>query len=89
MLVNYSPDGYAYFGFFGYVKGPFDKWGCFLPSELQTARSPSGLPIERDLYLEPVPVSWVVGDNEGGSSDVAAPAILFKPLWSQLGTPLK
>ena len=41
------------FRFFGFVRGHADEWGYFLLSELQQARGPLGLPIERDLYFEP------------------------------------
>jgi hypothetical protein len=49
------------FRFFGYVVGLEDEWGYFLLSELRAARGPLGLPIERDLHFESVPVSQVVG----------------------------
>ena len=39
--------------FFGFVRGFENEWGYFLLSELQSARGPMGLPIERDLYFEP------------------------------------
>jgi hypothetical protein len=41
------------FRFFGFVSGMDDEWGYFLLSELESARGPLGLPIERDLHFEP------------------------------------
>lgn len=39
------------FRFFGYVVGLESEFGYFLLSELQEARSPLGLSVERDLYF--------------------------------------
>lgn len=39
--------------FFGYVIGLFDEFGYFSLDELETARGPLGLPIERDQQFEP------------------------------------
>lgn len=39
--------------FFGYVVGPSPELGYFSLDELEAARGPMGLPIERDLYFEP------------------------------------
>jgi hypothetical protein len=47
-----SPEGDD-FRFFGFVRGHDDEWGYFLLSELDQARGPLGLPIERDLYFTP------------------------------------
>lgn len=41
------------FRFFGYVRGLEEEWGYFLLSELEAARGPLGLPIERGLYFQP------------------------------------
>ncbi len=41
------------FRFFGYVRGQAEEWGYFLLSELEGARGPSGLPVERDLHFQP------------------------------------
>lgn len=49
------------FRFFGYVVGMEAEWGYFLLSELQAARGPLRLPIERDLYFEPCPFSTLPG----------------------------
>ena len=53
-----QPDGED-FRFFGYVIGFEKEWGYFLLSELQSARGPFGLPIERDLHFRPAPFSEV------------------------------
>ena len=45
------------FRFFGYVIGFEKEWGYFLLSELQEARGPWGLSIERDLYFKARPLS--------------------------------
>ena len=45
--------------FFGYVVGFFNELGYFTLQELETARGPHGLPIERDLYFKPTPLSTV------------------------------
>ena len=47
------------FRFFGYVVGFETEWGYFVLSELESARGPRGLPIERDLYFEPRPFSMI------------------------------
>lgn len=57
------------FRFFGFVCGLDDEWGYFVLSELESARGPLGLPIERDLYFEPGPFTQVIareGRNRGG-----------------------
>lgn len=46
--------------FFGYVCGLEEEWGYFMLSELESARGPLGLPIERDLYFQPGPFSEVI-----------------------------
>ena len=47
------------FRFFGYVCGQEEEWGYFVLSELESAKGPMGLPIERDLYFRPAPFSQV------------------------------
>ena len=47
------------FIFFGYVIGHFPEWGYFALSELEEARGPLGLPIERDLDFKLAPFSQV------------------------------
>jgi hypothetical protein len=36
------------------------EWGYFALSELEAAKGPLGLPIERDLHFEPTPISQVL-----------------------------
>jgi hypothetical protein len=45
--------------FFGYVKGDFPELGYFSLSEIQAVRGRLGLPVERDQYFKPVPLSQV------------------------------
>lgn len=45
--------------FFGLVNGFEEELGYFTLSELEDARGPLNLPIERDLYFRPVPLSKV------------------------------
>jgi DUF2958 family protein len=47
------------FVFFGYVVGLESEWGYFSLHELRSAQGPLGLPIERDLYFTPKPVSQI------------------------------
>jgi hypothetical protein len=47
------------FIFFGYVYGQMGELGYFALSELEAVRGPLGLPIERDLYFTPSPLSEV------------------------------
>ena len=47
------------FIFFGYVMGFEEEWGYFALSELESARGPLRLSIERDLYFTPGPFSVV------------------------------
>jgi len=43
--------------FFGLVDGNYKELGYFWLSELESVRGPLGLPVERDLYWQPVPLS--------------------------------
>ncbi len=54
-----SPEGDDFI-FFGYVIGLEAEWGYFSLNELTTIRGPLNLPIERDLYFDPTPVSKVL-----------------------------
>lgn len=45
--------------FFGYVIGQEREWGYFSLRELEAARGPLGLKIERDLYFTPRPFSQI------------------------------
>jgi len=49
--------------FFGLVKGLETELGYFSLSELQSARGPMGLPIERDMYFKPTPLSQLERGN--------------------------
>ncbi len=57
--ITEGQDDEGDFRFFGYVVGLEKEWGYFVLSELESARGPLGLPIERDLYFEPRPFSRV------------------------------
>ena len=46
--------------FFGLVIGFERELGYFTLSELESCRGPLGLPIERDLYFTPMPISQIV-----------------------------
>jgi hypothetical protein len=50
--VEGCAEGSTDFRFFGYVVGFEREWGYFALAELESARGPLGLPIERDLYFE-------------------------------------
>ncbi len=58
-----SPEGEDFI-FFGYVVGFEKEWGYFALSELASARGPTGLPIERDLYFEPTRVSDIIARQQ-------------------------
>ena len=49
--------------FFGLVHGMAKEMGYFSLAELESARGPMGLPIERDRYFKPTKLS----DLEGGA----------------------
>jgi len=48
------------FVFFGYVIGLEEEWGYFSLAELEAARGPLNLAVERDLYFTPAPLSEVL-----------------------------
>ena len=48
------------FRFFGFVQGLESEWGYFMLSELEAARGPLILPIERDLSFQPGPFHDIV-----------------------------
>jgi hypothetical protein len=48
------------FRFFGFVCGQEEEWGYVVLSELEAARGPLKLPIERDLYFKVGPFSDVI-----------------------------
>ncbi len=60
-----SPEGDDFI-FFDYVIGLEREWGYFALSDLESVRGPPGLPIERDLYFEPIPFSKVMREEERG-----------------------
>ncbi len=67
----YATEGQAEgddFRFFGYVIGLEREWGYFMLSEMESARGPLGLPIERDLHFTPAPISEVL-KREGRGQD--------------------
>jgi len=43
--------------FYGLVDGNYKEFGYFWLSELEKLRGPLGLPVERDLYWTPIPLS--------------------------------
>jgi hypothetical protein len=45
--------------FFGYVVGPYPELGYFSLVELKSARGPLGLPIERDMYFDPITLAEI------------------------------
>ena len=59
LVTEGEPDGEG-FRFFGYVIGMAGEWGYFVLSELETARGPLGLSIERDLFFRPRPFTQVI-----------------------------
>jgi Protein of unknown function (DUF2958) len=52
--LEYSPEERL---FFGLVHGHDRELGYFSLDEMEAARGPLGLPIERDLYWTPTPIS--------------------------------
>jgi hypothetical protein len=54
--VEYDPDAKL---FFGLVDGFEMELGYFSLTELEAARGPLGLPIERDRYFDPTPLSAI------------------------------
>jgi len=58
--VTEGAEGDGDFRFFGFVCGLEDEWGYFVLSELEGARGPLGLPIERDLHFQPALFSQIM-----------------------------
>ncbi len=50
--------------FYGYVAGDYPELGYFSLSELKEDRGKWGMPIERDLYFDPQPLSKVRSKHE-------------------------
>ena len=79
------------FIFFGYVVGFEKEWGYFALSELEAARGPFGLGVERDLYFAPIPVEaplFQFLENEIGDWMIARRAVsspAFVPLPQKKG----
>ena len=46
--------------FYGYVEGIFPELGTFRLSELKSIRGAIGLPVERDKFFTPKPLSQVM-----------------------------
>lgn len=59
------------FIFFGFVKGFEGEWGYFSLNEMESARGPLGLPIERDLYFQKGPWSEVKKRESIDTGDAA------------------
>lgn len=49
--------------FFGFVIGLERELGYFSLSELESVRGPMGLPVERDLYFAPTPLSKLLPER--------------------------
>lgn len=58
-ITEGQPEGYNDWRFFGLVAGHEVEMGYVLLSELESARGPLGLKIERDLHWTPTPLSEV------------------------------
>ena len=59
----YATEGEAQgndFLFFGYVIGVEAEWGMFTLSELESVRGLWGLPVERDRWFTPKPISDII-----------------------------
>lgn len=54
--------------FFGLVAGFEVELGYFALSELEAARGPLGLPIERDVFFEPKTLAELIALHERGDS---------------------
>src|SRR5258707_6542550 len=82
------------FRFFGYVCGMEEEWGYFVLSELESARGPLGLPIERHLHFTPGPFSVGMATESRNRAEylprgrsLPAPYLLLvapRPSWSAL-----
>jgi hypothetical protein len=59
LITEGSPEGEDFI-FFGYVIGLEEEWGYISLAELESARGPLKLPLERDLYFESGPWSEVI-----------------------------
>jgi hypothetical protein len=59
--------------FFGLVKGFESELGYFSLSELQSARGPMGLPVERDKFFKPTPLNQLERSNPKGKTSKKNP----------------
>lgn len=59
--LEYDPDKRL---FFGLVEGHETELGYFSLDELESVRGPVGLKIERDMYFDPKPLSYVQTGRE-------------------------
>ena len=50
---------------FGLVLGQATEWGYVSLRELERVRGPLGLPVERDLFFQPQPLSCAVREGVG------------------------
>ena len=55
--------------FFGLVEGFEPELGYFSLAELQSVHGPFGLPIERDLYFLPTPLSHALPDDPSSQQE--------------------
>lgn len=61
LATEYDPENREFFGFcslFG-LGSPEDEWGYFSLDELESIKVGFGLGIERDLYMDPQPISQI------------------------------
>jgi hypothetical protein len=56
--------------FFGLVFGPFVEMGYFSLTELEEARGPLDLPVERDQYFLPVTLEIIIQQHRQREGDV-------------------
>src|SRR5262245_20715289 len=68
LFTEGSPEGDDFI-FFGYVCGFEEEWGYFSLRDLESARGPMHLPIERDLFFRPAPLSQVVRRSLDGPAE--------------------
>jgi len=59
--IDDHPDDFM---FFGYVSGLECELGYFTLAQLREVRGALGLPVERDLYFQPAPLSTIKAKHE-------------------------
>lgn len=57
----YASEFDGYDTFFGFVEGEVKELGYFSLAEMQAVRGKFGLPVERDRYFTPTPLSHIRG----------------------------